>query len=195
MKLRPVHPASRRTPLAWVLRTFNGWLFTSTTLRRLVTQITRPHSHGTPRPALPPSAFAPLHGLSNGPTRMPPSRPAHLRRPDLRGPTRTSLLLPRLRTHAGAAPDFYSTASCSAALHYRTPDPLQSGGPPCARLLTRTARILALHLTLRACPAYGPQHGLAPRHQHHAPAIAGPSSLPPGASRPSIQRAQAPGRL
>jgi len=46
-------------------------LFSSTSPRRLVTPLTRPHSHGTPRPALPPSAFAPLHGLSNGPTRMP----------------------------------------------------------------------------------------------------------------------------
>ncbi len=46
--------------------------FSSTTPRRLVTQITRPHSHGTQQPALPPSAFAPLHGLSNGPARMPP---------------------------------------------------------------------------------------------------------------------------
>ena len=50
-------------------------LFSSTSPRRLVTPLTRPHSHGTPRPALPPSAFAPLHGLSNGPTRMPPFTP------------------------------------------------------------------------------------------------------------------------
>ena len=50
-------------------------LFSYTSPRRLVTPLTRPHSHGTPRPALPPSAFAPLHGLSNGPTRMPPFTP------------------------------------------------------------------------------------------------------------------------
>ena len=42
---------------------------------------------------------------------------------------------------------------------------------------------------LRACLAYGPQHGLAPRHLLHAPVIAGPGTQPPGSSRPSCQRA------
>ena len=73
-----------------------------------------------------------------------------------------------------------------AISHTRSP-PVRRA--PCARPLTRTARILALHPTLRACPAYGPQHGLAPRHLLQAPAIAGPGSQPPGASRPSCQRA------
>jgi hypothetical protein len=46
-----------------------------------------------------------------------------------------------------------------------------------------------LHPTLRACLAYGPQHGLASRHLLHAPVIAGPGTQPPGSSRPSCQRA------
>ena len=46
-----------------------------------------------------------------------------------------------------------------------------------------------MHPTLRACLAYGPQHGLASRHLLHAPVIAGPGTQPLGSSRPSCQRA------
>jgi hypothetical protein len=90
-------------------------LFSSTTQRRLVTWITLSHSHCMPRPALPPSAFAPLHGLSNGPTRMPSSRPALFRRPDLCGPTRTPLHAPMPALHQTTIPRLHAQQPCTIA--------------------------------------------------------------------------------